>query len=348
MLQVVKLEKDKEKDYTKFLLSHNNSLIYYSLRYRDLIKKITKADPLYLIVLDESKIRAVFPLMIKNGPDGKVINSLPYYGSNGGILSDSEEAKELLLSYYNNLILRSEFISSTVILNPFESSIKSNKFKHNEVDYRIGQFTFLRSNYIDIEDLISDFHSKTRNMVRKAIKSNITIDIDNKQWDFLKKTHFENMKIINGKSKSKEFFEYSKNIFRESEDYNIFVARKDNEVISALLVLYYNETVEYFTPVIKHEYRSLQPLSLIISTAMIHASNTGYKKWNWGGTWESQEGVYRFKSRWNSKDYKYHYLINVNKTEIYNYSIEKLSKDYEGFYVFPFSKLKKNGPPGIK
>ena len=98
--------------------------------------------------------------------------------------------------------------------------------------------------------------------------------------------------------------------------------------------------VEYYTPVIINEYRSLQPLSLLITQAMFDASNLGFNWWNWGGTWQTQQGVYKFKSRWNTLDFEYNYYVKVNNKDLYFISKESLLKEYEGFYVFPFSKLK--------
>ena len=339
MLKVVRLDKNREVEYMKFVESHSNSLLFHSIKYRDLILKITNSLPEYLIAYDDGEIKAVLPLITKKGVKGKVVNSLPYYGSNGGILSVCETAKEVLIVYYNRMVVTKEYISSVVILNPLDSKMNHNKFINNEVDFRIGQITYLRSDYIDIENLILDFHTKTRNMIRKALKSDIQVKIENDQWDFLKTTHKENMLKINGKSKSDNFFKYSKDIFSAIEDYNIFVARKDNKIISALLVFYFGETIEYYMPVINQDYRSLQPLSLVISVAMLDGSNKGFKKWNWGGTWISQEGVYRFKSRWNTVDYKYDYMIYINKKEVYDYSIEHMESEYEGFYIIPYNKL---------
>lgn len=339
MLKVVRLDKDTEEDYMKFVESHRDSLLFHTLKYRNLILKITNSLPEYLIACDDGEIKGVLPLMIKEGPYGKVINSLPYYGSNGGILSVCTTAKEMLMECYNQMVIKKEYISSVVVLNPFDPNLINNKFLNNEIDFRIGQITFLRSDYTDIEDLIIDFHTKTRNMIRKALKSDVKVKVENDQWEFLKRTHIENMRKINGKSKSDDFFKYSKDVFSAGKDYNIFVARKGNKIISALLVFYFGNTIEYYMPVIDQEYRSLQPLSLAISVAMLDGSSKGFEKWNWGGTWESQEGVYRFKSRWNTIDYKYHYMIYINKKEVYNCSIKLLESNYEGFYVVPYDKL---------
>ena len=127
--------------------------------------------------------------------------------------------------------------------------------------------------------------------------------------------------------------------FEEGKDYKIYIAKKEGKKIAALLLFYYNKTVEYFTPVIESEYRSLQPMSVLIYQAMIDASIKGFKYWNWGGTWKSQEGVFRFKNRWNTKNIEYKYYIRINNKKIYQSSKSELLSEYPDFFVLPFDKL---------
>ena len=72
---------------------------------------------------------------------------------------------------------------------------------------------------------------------------------------------------------------------------------------------------------------------------MTDASVQGYAWWNWGGTWLSQEGVYRFKSRWGTKDMPYRYFTSVHNPEILKVSPAELLAWYPSFFTVPFSVL---------
>ena len=65
-------------------------------------------------------------------------------------------------------------------------------------------------------------------------------------------------------------------------DWSVFTAFHDGCPVAALLLFYFNKTVEYFTPVTVHEYRNFQPMSLIVFEAMRDAINRGMTNWNWG------------------------------------------------------------------
>ena len=81
-------------------------------------------------------------------------------------------------------------------------------------------------------------------------------------------------------------------------------------------------------------------MSAILKTAMEDAGKQGYKRWNWGGTWASQTGVYRFKRKWGAVDKRYDYYIQLNDESMLSWSQEKILKSFPGFYVLPFSALK--------
>ena len=124
------------------------------------------------------------------------------------------------------------------------------------------------------------------------------------------------------------------------ESYKIYIAEKDGEKIGALLLFYFNKTVEYFTPAIVEKHRNLQASALLIYKAMIDASTNGYHWWNWGGTWLSQGGVYDFKKKWATLDYPYFYYTTIYDENLLNTPKEILLKEYPYFFVAPFGKLK--------
>ena len=339
-MRIELLNKRNEGLFDSYLKQHEDAMLYYSLKYRDLVASITSAEPRYYLAIENEKITGILPLMQKEGKLGKVINSLPFYGSHGGVIADDEETKKRLLDHYIEIVSDEDISAATLIENPFSSDNQLNEnIPCNEKDFRIGQLTNIDGDFTDLEDLMTKFHYKTRNTIRKSLKSDVKISVENDMFKFLEDTHKENMDSIGGLAKSHTFFELTENLFEANHDFKIYVARYEGQPIAALLNFYYGNVVEYFTPVIVKEFRNLQSLSLLIAQAMLDASQNGFKWWNWGGTWSSQEGVYKFKSRWGTSDFNYNYYTIINNKEIYNSSKEVLLEEYAGFYVLPFDKL---------
>lgn len=340
-MHLIELNPDYFTKYEEFLERHEGAMIYYSTKFKRFLEKITNSISNYYLAVDEkNEIQGILPLMIKDGRYGKILNSLPYYGSNGGILSASKEATRMLLDKYIELCDSQEFASSTLIENPLDLNYDYDQIPSNEHDYRIGQLTDISGQFIGLEDLMIKFHYKTRNIIRKALKSGVHIEIDNDKFDFLEATHVDNMMAIGGLAKSSKFFEAIQECFEPGKDYNLYIAKYDGLLVAATLVLYFGKVVEYYTPVIVKEYRSLQPLSLIIAQSMLEANAKGFHWWNWGGTWKSQSGVYDFKSKWGTFDIDYHYHVKINNEDIYNVSKAELLDSYSGFFVLPFGSLK--------
>src|SRR6185295_10454956 len=87
-----------------------------------------------------------------------------------------------------------------------------------------------------------------------------------------------------GLPKPDRFFDLVAACFTYGRDYDTYIARLDGRPVAGLLLFYFNDTAEYFTPVVQPEYRAMQPLSLIIWQAMRDAVARGMRHWNWGGT----------------------------------------------------------------
>lgn len=344
-MEVITLSGERENEYEEFLLKSPNTLFFASNKYRTLIKSLLNCSDFYLLALKDNQIAGALPCMIiKNEKYGNVLNSLPYYGSNGAIIEhkDSDNVKDLLMSALKDLCKKQNCAASTVITSPLESDLGYYRSQHCDfVDTRRGMITHLPRYSAETEqELLNLFDANKRRDARKVMRSTVKVRSDNSaaSFEFLYEVHLENMLAVGGKPKEKRFFEYVLHHLVPGVDYNIYLAELEGVTISALLIFYFNKTVEYFTPVIVSEYRTYQALTLIILRAMVDSAKRGFDKWNWGGTGLSQTGVYNFKKGFGATEYPYYYF-----TTIYDKSILKLEKsvilnEYSDFFVFPFNE----------
>ncbi len=154
------------------------------------------------------------------------------------------------------------------------------------------------------------------------------------------------MSAMGGLAKSQEFFASIPSHLRAGEDFDVWVARADGSIVAGLLVLYGNSVAEYFTPAVEHDHRSGQPMALILLRAMVDAAERGCSAWNWGGTWTSQDGVFRFKRKWGAQESRYRYFVKVNDGELLDSTPEELQERFPHFYVAPYSALRSSQPAG--
>lgn len=338
-MQVGFLDVRKAGEYEEFLSCQPSAMFFQSWRYLTLLTDLLGAEQRSLLAIGpDSRIRGILPLFARRGPLGLVYNSLPYYGSNGGILAETPEALVELVNHYNVVVSQPDVAAATLISNPLRD-VDYAGLAHDVTDFRIGQLTPIAHSERHAEQLMGAFHYKTRNMIRKAEKLGVKVETGTDGLDFIAAIHHENMLEIGGRPKSPQFFERVPIYFRGESDYRVYMARIDGVPVAALLVFLFNRTAEYYTPVIKREFRDSQALSLIIFHAMCDVSQAGYSWWNWGGTWTSQEGVYRFKKRWGTMDKQYTYYTKLNNLALKSCARETLLEAYPHFYVLPFSAL---------
>jgi hypothetical protein len=238
-----------EAAYSDFLEKNSGALFYHSLKYRNFLKKIlVDSNDLYFLAYQNAEIVGVLPTFIKKLADQKsIINSLPFFGSHGGVLISnsincSTEVKKTLMDKLLNVVKQENTVSLTIIDNP--TAIES-KFYENYTqpsDQRISQITDISiSNKNNIEDdLMAKFHYKTRNMIRKGMKSGFAVEKQCSLDAFkeLYGLHSENMKVIGGKEKPFFVFKAIYENFESTKDYNIYFAKKNDEVAAVLLVFY--------------------------------------------------------------------------------------------------------------
>lgn len=344
---IVPLTPDREAAYEAFVRARPDSLLYASLAWRDLLRDFLGARDRYLVALDGAgAVVGALPLFRIDGPLGPVFNSLPFYGSNGGtIAADGDEGVHAdLLAAYANLAREEGAVASTLISSPLSprEELYGRLAGADLVDARIGQITFLPEPGDDLSArLMEMYHSKTRNMVRKAEKSGVTVrrSADPADMRFLCEVHEENMEVIGGIAKPRRFYDLVERGFTAGRDYILYVAELSGEPVAALLVFRYNRATEYFTPVIRSEFRTHQPMSLLAHRAMEEAAGDGFRIWNWGGTWLTQGGVYDFKKRFGTTDLPYRYYTRALDKSILKQSRAELLAGYPYCFVVPFGAL---------
>jgi Acetyltransferase (GNAT) domain len=327
-----------------FLRQNPGGLVYHSSRYRDLLVDHLGCESEYLVARESGEIRGALPVMWAADEVGRVCNSLPFFGSHGSPVADGEEPERALLDAWNERITDQGTLAATMVANPFLDRQPPPPI-HEMVDERISQVTPL-PDQPDPDAVLALVESSARRNVRKAERLGFTLERDQSALDELWEIHRENLSAMGGVAKSREFFALIPRHLRGGEDFDLWVARREGEVVAGLLVLYFNRVAEYFTPAVRQDHRSDQPQALILLRAMVHAAGRGCRLWNWGGTWTSQDGVYRFKAKWGARERRYSYFVQVNEKGLLDSTPEELRRRFPHFYVAPFSNLRSTTSAG--
>jgi len=328
----------------------------HSLLYGEFLSQVTlPAERHYLLGYESGELAAALPLFLKDGPAGPVVNSLPFYGSHGGLVARPTAGMAVrrgLMERFRDFCSTRGVLSATIIESPFAPC--ADLYLDGQpafLDERVGQITPLPAPLPSCgnieEELLALYHQKTRNMVRKGMKSGFSVSHsgNSEVLNALHRIHEDNIRAVGGMPKPWHVFKAIDKVFTYDKHYRVYFAECADGIVSLMLVFYFNQTVEYFTPATLESHRSRQPLSLLIFAAMRDAIiERGARYWNWGGTWLDQDGVYLFKSRWGTHDHRYRYYTYVDqeKRELLKaYTRADLLGDYPYFFTLPFRELSK-------
>lgn len=352
-MQISVLTEKDEKAYTEFLLRHDQTSMVASLLFRDFLLSLTHPSiPYYFIAKEGGDIVGALPAFMKKGKYGAVLNSLPWFGSNPGVIVDDDDVAVSLVEAFIKTAEWTNCLSVTLIASPFDSYEWAYElaFEDALTDRRVGTITELPE-FVDAEDftikLMSKFHSKTRNQVRKSYNecyagfcSNEYPLVDNAMLDFLMETHRENMEVVGGPVKSKEFSIIGNWCIGKDVDLYVSRQKETGHQTAALLVAYFNKTVDYWVPAINVNFRHLNPLHILIFEAMKNAAKRGFKYWNWGGTTiPGMEDLLHFKQRFGGQTSIYKYYTKMSKPLPHGVTKEYWKKEYPYFFIAPFSKI---------
>lgn len=346
MTELSTLTRADYQEYSQFIQRLAHSMYYASIDFKDILEREFEMKSSYGILRLDGRIIGAIPCFIRDNESyGAVLNSLPFFGSNGGLVIDPNHDtpghRSLLMDYMLNVSSTFGCISTVIITSPFEKNhdVYKDHFSPDLMDYRIGQITELTS------DNISAFSNMRVRGIKKAIKSGVRPRISDiaspEELELFYEMHRSNMIRIGGAIKPFTFLQEI-----NSSPYSRFIwAELDDQIIAGLLCLFFNQTVEYYIPVFEEERKNLHGLSLAICHGMDEAFKEGYRYWNFGGTWLSQEGVYTFKDHFGTRDYPYTYYVKLGRDIDFFRSLgrNKLTEEYPFLYVIPFSALESEG-----
>lgn len=315
----------------RFVAGHPEGLVYYTPAFRRYLLAVAGGECRSCLAFEGDRLTGVLPALVKDGLYGPVLNSLPFFGSHGGVLAVTSEAGAALRAEYDRLA--AACTAAVWVSHPFTEVTPP---AHTLTDERIAQWTPLVPG--DPGTLAAVEPSARRN-VQKARAEGVTVRETPDALPFLESTHRENMAAIGGRAKPEAFFTALGDTMAFGRDWRLYLAERSGEPLAALLTFEAVRTVEYVMPAVRESARALQPTAAVLAHAMAGAAARGFTRWNWGGTWLTQDGVYRFKKKWGAVERRYRYFVTLGDPSLLGRSPEDLSAAYPWYFTVPFGAL---------
>lgn len=314
----------------------------FDWRWKDIITRVFKHSPQYLLAEDESKnVLAILPLFhVKSILFGSALISVPYLNGGGILFSSQVKDKTAIFEKFLEKIkdiAREKNINYTELRS--RESWKE-VLPPEILQERTHKVTMSRILAQDPETLFSSFPPKLRSQIRKPTKEGCYVVSEkghrapaNLLNDFFH-VYSTNMRDLGIPVFPKLLF--SESLFSFGKESRITVIYYRNQPVAAGITIGTSDTVEVPWASSLKKHKKLAPNMLLYWEMMKHAILDGYLKFDFGRS-SKDSGTYKFKEQWGATPDQLYWYYHVSKGEIPNISSdnEKMSFLVETWKYLP-------------
>lgn len=321
LIKVLNTDSDEWNEYINKLPLHLKD-IYFKSEYYSLYEKCN--DGLgTLFVYEEENNLAIYPFLI-NVIERYELNKNYYdietaYGYGGPIVNTNDRVfinnfEKAFKDYCNKNNIIAEFIRFHPLLNNHKIFKDNIEIIHNRTT------TFIDLNKTIEEIWNDDIISKNRNVIRKAERSGLTVNLDSNLNDF-KQVYQITMNKVNASKKyyfNEEYFDHLNKV-----EHICISVNKDNVTIASAIFLKYKDFFHYHLAGSLKEYLKYSPNNLLLWSAIKYAKDNKFAKFHFGGglTDSLSDNLYKFKKSFCKNTADFYIGKRIHNKEIYDYLI---------------------------
>jgi lipid II:glycine glycyltransferase (peptidoglycan interpeptide bridge formation enzyme) len=322
--------------------------IYFTPEYYEIYENY-KDGLARCFVFEENENTAIYPFLQNS------INKIGYilgeeyfdiqgaYGYNG-VLSTCTEPSffDKFHSVFNKYCKENNVVAEFTRFHPL---LKNHIFSS-------GQLSIIKDRktvYVDLSETETEiwnqsYSSENRNMIRKALKNNIEVNICSSPDDY--KDFYEiYIKTMRDLNVSPYFYFNEKYIlnFRSlmPDNHKLILAKHNNEIIGGILLMTYKDYAHYHLSCRKKEYGKFALTNLLLDFAIKYLKSTGCKFFHLGGGTTSFEKDPLFKFKANFSNHYADFFIGkkIHDQFIYDKIVNQWQELFQESYIKNKSKL---------
>jgi FemAB-related protein (PEP-CTERM system-associated) len=301
---------DDRGDWDRFVLSHPHGSPFHLIAWKKTVEESYPYKSVYLLTRDGNGIRSVLPLfLVKNMVAGKALISTPF-GVYGGILAGDDGSRRALYEYASEL--------------GREWKVDYIEFRNAFAEQSVGApnisryVTFTQPVQPGEAALLESLPKKTRNLVRKALKTPFSMRYGVRDAGRLDDLMARNMRRLGTPMFPRRYFERLLANFGEMAD--IREVWLEGKPVAASLNFYYQGAMHTYHAAADQSLNALAPNTFMYFDHLRWAGQNGCGVFDFGRS-KKGTGVFEFKRHWNTtmRELPYEVLL-VNRKELPNFS----------------------------
>ena len=301
---------DDYAEWDRFVISHPQGSPFHLTAWRKTIEESYGYKPVYILAQDPTGIQGVLPLfLVRNFAVGKALISSPF-AVYGGILAHTETARKAL--YRRVKELGEEMgVDYIELRNAFPEQCvgESNVSRY---------VTFTQTTQADENGLLESLPKKTRNLVRKALKTPFSVRYGVREVQRLDALHSRNMRRLGTPCFPRRYFERLLENFGDMVD--VREVWLEDKMMAVSVNLYYQGQMHTFHAAADTRFNALGPNTFMYFDHLRWAGQNGFPIFDFGRS-KKGTGPFDFKRHWNTVMRELPYeMILVKRTELPNFS----------------------------
>lgn len=305
MIRLISYKDDKQWD--DVVRSFKNYDVYYLCGYVKPFMLHGDGEP--CLLFSEGKgIRAIYVFMKRKTFIEGIFDAITPYGYGGVLFDGSPTQKDLQLFWcsFNEKMREENIIDNFVRYHP----VLANALQMKKISTVIDLGKTIAIDLSSTEIIWNNIVSKNRNMIRKAEKNGVEIRHGKDMELFRDFKRIYNVTMQKDNAEGYYFFEDSfyESIHRDLyNNYEMFYAVLDGQIIAMSIMLYANKQMHYHLSGSLMEYRNCAPSNLLLYKAALWGCEQGFKTFHLGGgVGSGEDNLYKFKAAFNrNSDYQF-------------------------------------------
>jgi FemAB-related protein (PEP-CTERM system-associated) len=299
-----------EQEWDNFVLQHPQASPFHLLAWKRTIEESFKYQPMYLRAQDESGVCGVLPLFfVKNPIIGRALLSTPF-AVYGGILARSEEPKRALYEHANELAA--------------ELGCGYVEYRNRYAEQCGGTANVSRyaafSQVLTPDEtvLLESLPKKTRNIVRKVLKTPFEVRSGIRNPHLFDQLHSRNMRRLGTPNFPRKYFERLIANFGPMVD--IREVWLDGAVLAVSLNIYFRNDMHTYHAASDTRHKTFGANTFMYYDHLRWAGQNGFRTFDFGRC-KRNTGVFEFKKHWDTTMQELPYeIVLVKRKELPNFS----------------------------
>lgn len=309
-LTIERFDSPDSSQWDSFVHAHPHGSPFHLIAWKKTIEEAFGYKPVYLLARDGQGIRGIVPLfLVQNLIVGKALISTPF-GVYGGIVADSDVARRAIYQYVQNLghQLGVDYIE---LRNAYPEQCVGEPNVSRYV-------TFTRELQSDEAALLESLPKKTRNLVRKALKTPFSMQYGVRNTARLQDVLSRNMRRLGTPCFPRRYFDSLLANFGEFVD--VREVWLDGKVLAVSVNFIYKGEMHTYHAAADTRYNALGPNTFMYFEHLRWAGQSGLRLFDFGRS-KKGTGVFEFKRHWNTVQRELPYeMLLIKRKSLPNFS----------------------------